>query len=463
MTIGAGLVTSMGVAVAEDANSAGQSMPSILTGDAQQHPHLQGSSQETAAGSGEAQHALGPADTTLSSTRKQEADQLAGVAEKMHEDAHRRAGTKRLTAADIAPTPMSGTGPALTVPTEQLQKALHCEGDLAGGKHDPVLLIHGTTSSPQATWSWTWMPAFRAEGRSFCTVTLPGSGNEDIQISAEYVTHAIRMMHERAGRKIDIVGHSQGGMIPHWSLKWWPDTRAMVDDVVGLSPSNNGTYATVPFCVADGYCAPALYQQAPGSDFMTALHAGQMTFPGISYTTVSTTLDELVVPYQNGFLPLNEPNGGTVRNVVVQDHCPATPVEHFSDIANSAMYEITLDAFDHEGVTSYRGASYAGGGGSRKVSDEVCGRFIMPGVDINKLPKSIVMGLSQSAISLVGSPEGEPHQNPLSSGSSTSNVRKTLEAMGSTESSSEAFRELNDVPTAARQDHEPPVRDYALK
>lgn len=237
----------------------------------------------------------------------------------------------------------------------------------------------------------------------------------------------------------------------------------MVDDVVGLTPSNAGTYATVPFCAADGGCAPALYQQAVGSDFLTALHTGQLTFPGISYTTVNTTLDELVLPYQRGFLPVGEPGGGAVRNVVVQDHCSTTPVEHFSAIANSAMYEVTLDAFDNDGVTNYRGASYGGGGGERTLSDEVCGRFFMPGVDLDKLPKNVVMGGSQSVIAMFGSPEDEPNENLLSSGSSARNVREGLEGVGSTQSSSEAFRELNDVPVVAKTEHEPAVRDYALK
>ena len=30
-------------------------------------------------------------------------------------------------------------------------------------------------------------------------------------------------------------------MIPRWALRFWPDTRVMVDHVVGLSPSNHGT------------------------------------------------------------------------------------------------------------------------------------------------------------------------------------------------------------------------------
>ncbi|RAV31999.1 hypothetical protein DLJ54_05405 [Corynebacterium heidelbergense] len=131
---------------------------------------------------------------------------------------------------------------------------------------------------------------------------LPKSGVEDIQISAEYVTHAIREMHKRAGRKIDIVGHSQGGMIGRWSTKWWLDTRGMIDDLVGIAPSNQGTAAVYPVCATVG-CGAGTAQQGQDTNFIHALNEDTMTFPDIDYTTINSTFDELVVPYTNGFLP----------------------------------------------------------------------------------------------------------------------------------------------------------------
>jgi len=35
-------------------------------------------------------------------------------------------------------------GPALSVPEQQMQSALHCTGDLTGSARTPVLLVHGT-------------------------------------------------------------------------------------------------------------------------------------------------------------------------------------------------------------------------------------------------------------------------------------------------------------------------------
>lgn len=234
---------------------------------------------------------------------------------------------------------------------------------------------------------------------------LPKSGTEDIQVSAEYITNAIRSMHAQAGRQIDIIGHSQGGMAPRWSLKWWPDTRAMVDDLVALTPSSQGTH--VDNCLEDEGCTPAVWQQSAASDFMTALNTGQQTFAGVDYTVIATTLDELITPYQRSFLPVGEPGGGAVRNVVVQDHCPATPVDHFLAMANNAAYAVALDALDHDGVTSYRGASYAGGGGDRTLDLAECGRFFMPGVNLQNAPKGMLAGGYQTLAATTGLPGAE--------------------------------------------------------
>ena len=50
-----------------------------------------------------------------------------------------------------------------------------------------------------------------------------------------------RRVHALARRRIAVMGHSQGGMSMRWALRFWPDTRRMVADVIGFSGSNHGT------------------------------------------------------------------------------------------------------------------------------------------------------------------------------------------------------------------------------
>ena len=185
-------------------------------------------------------------------------------------------------AAAAAFAPPSRPGPPLSVPAAKLAAALTAPARCAGPPHAPVLLVPGTALNPATDYGYGWEPALGKLGWPYCTVTLPGNAMGDIQVAGEYVVYAIRTMHAAYGGRIDIVGHSQGGMVPRWALRFWPDTRAMVDDLVGLSPSNHGTLDAIPACAQS--CAPAFWQQRSNAAFIAALNSAQETFPGISYT-----------------------------------------------------------------------------------------------------------------------------------------------------------------------------------
>lgn len=90
-----------------------------------------------------------------------------------------------------------------------------------------------------------------------------------MQTPAEYVVQAIRTVYARVGRRIAILGGSQGASLPRWALRFWPDTRAMVADEIGLGGSNHGGRGVAYLCLPDTAvrlgvgCAPALWQQTP--------------------------------------------------------------------------------------------------------------------------------------------------------------------------------------------------------
>ena len=105
------------------------------------------------------------------------------------------------------------TGPPLSVPAADLAKALDCPQSLSGVTRAPVLLIPGTNLEPKANFDWNYEPALDAAHIPWCAVTLPGYAMGDIQVSAEYVVAALRRMHADAGRRVSIIGYSQGGMI----------------------------------------------------------------------------------------------------------------------------------------------------------------------------------------------------------------------------------------------------------
>ncbi len=273
-------------------------------------------------------------------------------------------------AVAAAYAPPNTPGPALSVPSARLAGALRCDTRLAGAPHAPVLLVPGTTLNPQSDFSYGWEPALRRLGMPYCTIDLPGNAMADVQTAGEYVVYAIRTMHAQYGGRIDIVGHSQGGMVPRWALRFWPDTRAMVNDLIGLSPSNHGTLDADPLCAVP--CAPAIWQQRNVSAFIAALNSYQETFPGISYTDIYTLTDEVVVP---NFGPAASSSlhggGGAITNVPIQQVCPTDVTEHIGiGIYDNTAYQIALDALTHPGPAD-----------PARVSRLACLDPLMPGVN----------------------------------------------------------------------------------
>src|SRR6059058_2814862 len=134
--------------------------------------------------------------------------------------------------------PVDRAGPALTIPAATLAKAVRCTPGLRDAGRSPVLLSPGTGASPDENYGWNYMPALTARGIPWCSLATPDHTLADIQDDGEYFAYAIRMMHAESKRKVSIVGHSQGGMNMRWALRFWPDLRAMVDDVIGLAADN---------------------------------------------------------------------------------------------------------------------------------------------------------------------------------------------------------------------------------
>jgi pimeloyl-ACP methyl ester carboxylesterase len=249
----------------------------------------------------------------------------------------------------ITYAPPDQPGPPLSVPQADLDSALSCTGGISGASRAPVLLIPGTAENPRSEFSWTWEPALNKLGIPWCAVSLPDNGMGDIQTAAEYVVNAVRTMHSRAGRRIAIIGHSQGGMLPRWVFRFWPETRSMVDDLIGLAPSNHGTLTAVPVCVAA--CPASFLQQKAGAQFIKALNSYQETFPGISYTVAYTHTDEVVTPNfsENGSSSVHG-GGGQISNVAIQQICPLDVSEHLAmGTYDVVAYALAIDALDHPG------------------------------------------------------------------------------------------------------------------
>jgi pimeloyl-ACP methyl ester carboxylesterase len=274
------------------------------------------------------------------------------------------------SAQAITYAPLNKPGPPLSVPAKLLKQALVCTAGVASGAKEPLLLVPGTTVNP-TEFTWNWERALTALNWPYCTIDLPGNAMGDIQVAGEYIVYAIRTIHSLSGRRVDILGHSQGGMVPRWALRFWPDTRPLVDDMIGMAPSNHGTPDAGALCAVGG-CAPAIWQQRRRAAFIAAINSYAETFAGISYTDIYTRTDEVVVPNlsSRGASSLHT-GGGQIANVAIQQVCPIDVTEHLGiGTYDDTAYAIVLDALTHGGPAD-----------PSRVSRSVCLSPLMPGVD----------------------------------------------------------------------------------
>ena len=243
----------------------------------------------------------------------------------------------------------SPADPPFEVPVADLAAALECPQPFTHPEREPVLLVHGTFTNGHENFSWNWELALPSRGYDYCLVTYPNRGTGDMQISAEYVAYAVQEMHRRTGAKIDVVGHSQGGLMPRWAIKWWPSVQAAVDDYVMLAGPNHGVGLAASAEQSPVPIVPVGYQFAATSKFITALNAGDESPGAVDYSSIYSITDELVQPATTAPLEAgHEPPN--VRNVSVQDVCPGRIVDHLTiGTTDRLTMELVVDALSHPG------------------------------------------------------------------------------------------------------------------
>lgn len=258
---------------------------------------------------------------------------------------------RRLTSALVAAVLLTVAAPAAhavdapySVGKSKLREALDCKGGerhLDGsGRKQPVLLVHGTGVTRRQNWGWNYWQVLPEAGFEVCWVQLPKAATGDIQVASEYVAWAYGFMRRKSGEKIDVLGHSQGGLEPRWAVKYF-STRKSVGDYIALASPNHGTRQANELASLGG-CIPACWQMRRGSRFITTLNDGGETPGRIHYTSIYATTDELVQPVGTQSL-----QGGT--NINIQDRCPGRPVDHGSIVGDGAVYRLVLDALTHRG------------------------------------------------------------------------------------------------------------------
>ncbi|QRX97363.1 alpha/beta fold hydrolase [Streptomyces noursei] len=220
----------------------------------------------------------------------------------------------------------------------------------------PVVLVHGTLANSVDNWLGL-APYLVARGYCVFSLTygqLPGlplvGGLGPIDASAEQLALFVdRVRAATDSRKVDIVGQSQGGMMPRVYMKFHGG-RHKVHTLVGLAPDNHGTdlhglaalVDIAPIKQTLHTLTPGLIQQKAGSPLLRRLNAGGDTLPGIHYTVIATKYDEVVTPLGSEFL-----HGPHVHNILIQHLCPVDVSMHASiGLIDRIAFHETANALD---------------------------------------------------------------------------------------------------------------------
>ena len=240
----------------------------------------------------------------------------------------------------------------------------------------PVVLVHGTFEDEGSNWV-TVAPLLAIEGYcvyafNYGETALSFGGRVDglgqIARSAEELAGFVNWVLEQTGaERVDLVGHSQGGMMPNYYIHFLGG-GSKVNTFVALAPSNHGTnldgfetllrdvpgLQNVANALAEWLQVPALTEQEEGSKFMSELFGnGEPLSPEVHYIVIETEHDEVVTPYTNAFL-----NGENVTNILVQEQCPEDPVGHVGMIEDWPALQNMLNWLSNEPNPYFQASCY---------------------------------------------------------------------------------------------------------
>lgn len=246
----------------------------------------------------------------------------------------------------------------------------------------PVVLVHGTGAGMYPTWTYV---APELERLGYCVYALNYGaaqgyldpdrtvwGVSNIERSAEELGTFVDAVLEHTGAgQVDLVGHSQGGVVSRQYLKFEgganPADPALnrVRNLVMLGATNHGTtfnglqqlytvLAVLGLTNGSDAVAELLFrgtdlgaagqQQLIGSRMLSNLNKDGDTRPGVTYTSIATRYDQIVTPPESSFLRPGP--GAEVRNVWVQDGCPSSPADHSTILMRPESLHLVKAALD---------------------------------------------------------------------------------------------------------------------
>ncbi|HEY6798403.1 MAG TPA: alpha/beta fold hydrolase [Kineosporiaceae bacterium] len=254
----------------------------------------------------------------------------------------------------------------------------------------PVILVHGTWENQHDNWVAGAPLLFNA---GFCVYSFnyggppgaPFAATRSIPASAAELGIFIDKVRAVTGsNQVDILGHSQGGSMPRYYVKFLPQAWTgrsfgqgvpKIRHLIALSPSNHGT--TLDGLVKLGQLTGTigavntfvLPQAAIDQEIGSGVTLKMNTCPGgrpnadvcagdkVNYTNIETVGDEVITPFRHAFLAANPAAKSRVVNILLQDTCPIDASEHLTTPYDSFAYGFVLKGLGIANPAAVPGAS----------------------------------------------------------------------------------------------------------
>ena len=222
----------------------------------------------------------------------------------------------------------------------------------------PIVLVHGLGATAAENWSYL-SPILKADG--YCVFALTYGVDPRFEymggvVPMEQSAHELdafvhRVLAATGAAQVDLVGHSEGTVMPQYWL-WKLGGAPLVHEYVALTPLYQGTdldgVATLSSYDSGGtftsgfssLCGSCL-EFVRGSAFLTDLYRDGVAAPGVHYTPIMTTHDELVTPYTSGYI-----DSPQATNIVLQDVCPLDLSEHGAVAFDPVVARLVRNALD---------------------------------------------------------------------------------------------------------------------
>ncbi|RYP24496.1 hypothetical protein DL765_000516 [Monosporascus sp. GIB2] len=234
-----------------------------------------------------------------------------------------------------------------------------CESD-----RNPVVLLHGLSANREVDLN---MLQKHLKERGYCTFSrtygahrlAPWIGGLTAMAdSARDVAAFVREVHERTGarKKVDLVGHSEGGVMALYVPMTQEGVSDIVEHTVALGPAIHGAkyFGFTDLWYAGGQvtrniasavvkalgCAACDDMATGGAVYNEFLNAEKVVQDGNKATVIVSRSDTLVAPDASRI----DEEG--VRNVFVQDTCPDDKVGHAGLMWDRSVWGLVINALE---------------------------------------------------------------------------------------------------------------------